>query len=138
MLNEAKAVVQSLEMAIPQMSGTMENLLRDAGNRRLIEDRLDEADAKLEAVKNKCGDVLPKATMDGVADLQKRLKKVRESIDEALNDPGGDAMKAVAGLADVAGKGLMSLLGGIGFLFNLLRGPSYEGANKPQSSRERA
>lgn len=129
LLNEAHAVVKSLEIAIPQMSPeTMENLLRDPGNRRLIEDRLDEADAKLETVKNQCGDVLPKETMDGVADLQKRLKKVRNSIDEALDDPGGDAMKALAGLAELAGKGLLTLLGGIGLLFNLFRGPSYRGA----------
>jgi hypothetical protein len=61
------------------------------------------------------------------------LKDVRDSIGEALNDPGGDAMKAVAGLADLAGKGLMTLLGGMGFLFNLLRGPNYEGANNPRN-----
>lgn len=138
MLNEAHAAIQGLEIAIPRMSrGMIETLLRDPDNRALIEDRLDEADSKLEVVKNQCGDVLPKETMDGVADLQKRLKNIRNSIDGALRDPGGDAMKAVAGLAERAGKGLMILLGGLGFLFNLFRGPSYEGAQNNMRGPER-
>ena len=139
MLNEAHATIQGLEIAVPRMSREMiEHMLRDPDNRAFIEDRLDEADAKLEAVKNQCGDVLPKGTMDGVADLQKRLKKIRNSIDDALRDPGGDAMKAVAGLADVVGKGLMTVFTGLQFLFRLLRGPGFEGAGRNARGTERA
>ena len=119
MLREVEGILESLRNVVrgAERSGrSLRDFLADPSSRKLIEDRIQEAQAKITAILGQCRDVLPMPEIRRVRDLQRELGDIRRRV-LAINTArtAEQAAQAVAGAAEALGRGLgkgIELIGG--------------------------
>jgi hypothetical protein len=119
LLREVEGILEGLRDFVNQATGSgqsLRDLLADPASRKLIEDRIEEAQAKITTILGQCRDVLPMPQLRRVRELQRELGDIRRrivSIDAART--AEQTGEAVTGAAEALGRGLgkgVGILGG--------------------------
>jgi hypothetical protein len=118
MLVEVEGILESLRNVVrgAERSGrSLRDFLADPSSRKLIEDRIEVAQAKITAILGQCRDVLPMPQIRRVRDLQRELGDIRRRV-LAINTArtAEQAGQAAAGAAEALGRGLGKGLEAIG------------------------
>lgn len=125
LLNEARRAIDSILEQFSDMSPQdLANLLdRGPGPRRLLHGNLDVASAKLAAVRDQCGDVLPADAMEELGELEEKLNRVRDILgDEGRTSP--DLLAVAEQVLEAVGNGLGTVAGVVMMMMRLMFGPA--------------
>jgi hypothetical protein len=122
MLNEARATVDALHGTLTVMADTRSI---DADSMLVLTDRIDEASAKLAAVRDQCGDVLPAGAMEELGELEKKLNDVRDALGK--NDATGpDLLAMVGNLLEAVGNGAKAVAGFAAIMMRVIFAPGMQ------------
>jgi hypothetical protein len=84
MLREAKGSIDSLHDAFSSMKPSqLEEYLNEPNNALVLRENLTEAQAKLETIRDQCGDVLPASAMNDLRELERKLDGLRDRLGDA-------------------------------------------------------
>jgi phage-related minor tail protein len=123
LLNEARRAIDSILEPFSDMSAQdLASLLKNPNSRKLLHNNLDVASAKLAAVRDQCGDVLPAGAMEEIAELEEKLNRVRDILGkEGQTSP--DLLAIVGDVLEIVGNGLGTVAGIVMIMMRLIFSP---------------
>jgi hypothetical protein len=125
MLNEARATIDALHGSLSVMATTGDI---GADSMLVLTDRMDEASAKLAAVRDQCGDVLPAGAMEELGEMEKKLNEVRDLLGRK-DTSGPDILEMVGSLLEALGNGAKTVAGIVAIMMRMIFGPGQPQTN---------
>lgn len=129
MLNEARRAVENLHLQLSSLtSSAVENYRNDPQSMERLTDSIDEASAKLDTIREQCGDVLPAGAMEELGELEKKLNDVREMLFDNSR-PAEDFLEIAGRMLQAVGEGLSTVAAGVAIMLRLIFGPGQPQTN---------
>lgn len=123
MLNEARATIDALHGSLSVMSAAdIEDFRKNPDSNLVLTDRIDEASAKLDTIREQCGDVLPAGAMEELGELEKKLNDVRDLLFDK-NVSGADFLEIAGQVLQAVGEGLSTVATGVALMLRMILGP---------------
>jgi hypothetical protein len=131
MLGEARATIDALADSIGQMlPKDLESALSNEADFNMLQNEFLTAEAKLAAVRDQCGDVLPASSMRDLRELEDKLKKLRHRLGEARSG-GVDFRELADSIGNALGQAASAVATAVTILFRIFVGPGHQRTEGP-------